>query len=373
LLWKNVSPESGPLERALRVLQLGLTQHANNEEMIAMRCDRGATIVRKIGLSLESAAAVQCLDEHWDGRGYSQGLRGHGIPLLARIACVAQHLDVFASEQGPEAAMQTMNERSGRWFDPELVRIANALNRNGSLWVGCWSAGHKLTLDRVKDIAPGKTGQLSATGIDTICEAFADVVDAKSPFTFRHSVGVTKVATAIAQNMGMSAERTQFINRAALLHDLGKLRVPNSILDKPGKPNADEWGVIQEHPALTRQILQRVQAFGDLSAIAGAHHEKLDGSGYPDKLNGWNLPLEARILAVADVYGALIEDRPYRAGLSREAALGIMQADVPAKLDSGCFEALMATTRESPQVDVGGLARAAGASAVQPQPALSGV
>jgi HD-GYP domain-containing protein (c-di-GMP phosphodiesterase class II) len=140
--------------------------------------------------------------------------------------------------------------------------------------------------------------------------------------------------------MGLAPERKQLLHRAALLHDLGKLRVPNSILDKPGKLDSAEWSVMQEHPALTRSILTRVRHFRELADIAGAHHEKLDGSGYPNHLHASDLPLEARILAVSDIYGALIEDRPYRNGFEPAEALRIMQQDAPVKLDADCFAAL---------------------------------
>jgi HD-GYP domain-containing protein (c-di-GMP phosphodiesterase class II) len=192
----------------------------------------------------------------------------------------------------------------------------------------------------VLDLSPGQTARMRASEIDLICEAFAEVVDAKSHFTFRHSVGVTDAASAIGKALGLKAGRQQLLHRAALLHDLGKLRVPNSILDKPGKLDADEWAVMKEHPGLTRAILNRVKQFRELAYVAGAHHEKLDGSGYPDNLHAEALPLEARILAVADIYGALIEDRPYRNGFSPEQALSIMQRDAGGTLDGDCFAAL---------------------------------
>jgi HD-GYP domain-containing protein (c-di-GMP phosphodiesterase class II) len=139
----------------------------------------------------------------------------------------------------------------------------------------------------------------------------------------------------------LTGQKRTLVHRAALLHDIGKLRVPNSILDKPGKLDAEEWRVVQEHPRLTREILSRVGPFDQLAAIAGAHHEKLDGSGYPDRLTADRLSLEARIIAVADVYGALTEDRPYRPGMKVEQALEIIARDVPHKLDADCYEALV--------------------------------
>jgi putative nucleotidyltransferase with HDIG domain len=342
LLWDTVLPEGNPLKRAAAIVRIGLTQHRNNKEVITMRCDRGAYILRKLGLNDVAAEAVRGLDEHWDGSGYPEGRIGNNIPIESRILAVAQHLDVFASEQGTGKAIEVLRERSGRWFDPELVRIAESLHANYGLW---WAAlsetPEQETRRRVLDLASEEAHRLESGDIDLICEAFADVVDAKSSFTYRHSMGVTDAAVRIARQMGLSAERGRLVHRAALLHDLGKLRVPNSVLDKQGKLDANEWQMIREHPRLTREILSRISQFHELALIAGAHHEKLDGSGYPDRLPASRLPLEARIIAVADVYGALTEDRPYRAGLPLEQVVEIMSRDIPNKLDPDCFEALM--------------------------------
>jgi putative nucleotidyltransferase with HDIG domain len=342
LLWNTVLPGSGPMERAAAIVRIGLTQHRNNKEVITLRCDRGAHILRKLGLGDEAAEAVRGLDEHWDGSGYPECRKRHDIPLASRILAVAQHLDVFASEQGTAKAMEVLRERSGRWFDPELVRVAESLHASYGLWRAALAdTPEQETRCRVLELAPPEVNRLEAADIDLICEAFADVVDAKSSFTYRHSMGVTDAAVDIARQMGLGSERVRLVHRAALLHDLGKLRVPNSVLDKQGKLDAHEWQIVQEHPRLTREILSRISQFDELALIAGAHHEKLDGSGYPDHLPGSRLPLEARIIAVADVYGALTEDRPYRAGLPLDQVIEIMTKDIPHKLDPECFEALM--------------------------------
>jgi putative nucleotidyltransferase with HDIG domain len=334
LLWNSVLPGSGPLRKVGRMVKIAFTQHSNNEEMIQLRCDRGAGIVRKIGMSEQSALAVRSLDEHWDGSGYPDRSTGQAISPLARVMAVAQHLDVFALERSPAMAMQVLRERSGRWFDPQVVKAAESLHRKGSLWMQCLpgSAQSPTQAERsarfaVLDLAPAQAARTSASHIDLICEAFAEVVDAKSHFTFRHSVGVTDVASALGRAMGLKPDRRQLLHRAALLHDLGKLRVPNSILDKPAKLSTSEWSIMREHPALTCTILRRVKQFSELAYVAGAHHEKLDGSGYPDKLAAEDLSLEARILAVADMYGALVEDRPYRPGFSPEQAIDIIQRE----------------------------------------------
>lgn len=342
LLWQNVLPESGALRRAAGIARIGLTQHRNNEEMITLRCDRGASIVRKLGLGEAAAEAVRGLDEHWDGSGYPDGRVGEGIPVGSRILAIAQHLDAFACEQGTDKALRVMRERSGRWFDPELARAAESLAARGMLWRtvsmhGSDGEARKAALD----LAPAGTEALEIEDVDIICEAFADVVDAKSSFTFRHSMGVTEAAEAIAEQLGLGQERIRLVRRAALLHDIGKLRVPNSILDKPTKLSAAEWAVVQEHPALTRKILSRIAPFQEMAAIAGAHHEMMDGSGYPDRLTAAQLPIESRIVTVADVYAALTEDRPYRAGMETDEVIGVMWREVRHRLDGDCFEALL--------------------------------
>jgi HD-GYP domain-containing protein (c-di-GMP phosphodiesterase class II) len=354
LLWDNVAPNSGPMRKMSRILRIALSQHSNNREMVGLRCDRGASIVRKIGLNEETAQAVRALDEHWDGSGYPDRAKRNAISPLARVIAVAQHLDVFALEFGPATAMQFLRERSGRWFDPEVVKAAESLNGKARLWMNCLQTpGRTSTLSEpsarsaVLELAPNQTARPSHSHIDTICEAFAEVVDAKSHFTFSHSIGVTDVATTIGAAMGLNQERRQLLHRAALLHDLGKLRVPNSILDKPGALDPEEWAIMREHPALTTAILGRVQQFRDLACIAGSHHEKLDGSGYPNGLRGEALPLETRILTVADMYGAITEDRPYRKGFSPEQAVDILKREAPGKLDPDCLEALCATVSDS--------------------------
>jgi putative nucleotidyltransferase with HDIG domain len=183
---------------------------------------------------------------------------------------------------------------------------------------------------------------IAADQVDRVCEAFADVVDAKSSSTYRHSMGVTEIAEALSLQLGLNQSRRRLVYRAALLHDLGKLRVPNSILDKPGKLNEAEWLVMREHPLLSQQILERISTFAPIARIAGRHHEKLDGTGYPHRLKGDDLSVEDRIVGLADFFGALSEDRPYRKAMPVEQIFAILRDEVPQKFDPDCFEALVA-------------------------------
>ena len=308
----------------------------------ALRCSRGASIMRKLGMDELAAEAVRCAEERWDGGGIPDRLRGEEIPLLARICAVARYLDIVASGGGVQRAMYALAERSGTWFDPALVCVAESLDARGALWANCFWDDDQDEMQRVvAELDPGRRAYLEAAEIDRVCEAFADVVDAKSHFTFSHSMGVADAARGIAERVGLRADRVQLVRRAALLHDIGKLSVSNRILDKVGGLNAQEWRAVRRHPGYTQRILEHVGPFREIAVIAGQHHEKLDGTGYPNRMMGRDLSLEARIVAVADIYGALSEDRPYRAGLEFEQIVPIMKELAPKKLDRDCVEALV--------------------------------
>jgi putative nucleotidyltransferase with HDIG domain len=348
LFRKNGLPGSnafskGAISKIGRILPAGFAQHKNDRERIGLRYDRAAAIVTKLGMGQLAADAVRSLDERWDGSGHPDSIKGEQIPLLGRICAIAQHLDIISASGGTQNAIKTLQERSGTWFDPHFVRIALLLHRRGTLWTNC-SPGdsEEDTRQAVLDLDAGTPHKLEPGQIDQICEAFADVVDAKSPFTFRHSIGVADAAFGIAETMGLPADRVQLVRRAALLHDIGKLSVSNTILDKRAVLSAAEWDAVRQHPRITRLILERVRSFREMAIIAGEHHEKLDGSGYPDKLVARDLSLESRIIAVADVFGALSEDRPYRASINVEDTVSIMKQFAPHQLDGNCLDALVA-------------------------------
>jgi putative nucleotidyltransferase with HDIG domain len=324
------------LERVRALFDLVLNHKQNSRQMVQIRCERGAAIAHRIGLSEATARAIHSLDELWNGSGHPNGLRGKEIPLLARILSLAQTVDVFYSAYDAAAAVKVAGERSGRWFDPELVKAFCSVAKNESLWTDVENARTK-----VIDLEP-RHDLLASDEItlDNICLAFADVIDAKSPFTYRHSTGVAGAAVAIARTLSMSEPEVTLIRRSALLHDIGKLSVSNAILDKPDKLTEAEWEVVRKHPAYSYEILRRIPNFHDLSEIAASHHEKLDGTGYFRGMAADRLSLPARILVVSDIYDALAAKRPYRDALPLEQVLEIMQRDSPRALDGACLEAL---------------------------------
>jgi HD-GYP domain-containing protein (c-di-GMP phosphodiesterase class II) len=162
-----------------------------------------------------------------------------------------------------------------------------------------------------------------------------------------HNARVADLAVAIGAHLGLNKSNLLILARAALLHDLGNLGVPRSLLHKPSTLTDEEWAVIKKHPILGLEILSLI---GDLSrerAIILAHHERIDGSGYPNALTGDKVSQEDRILAVADTYCAIIADRPYRRGLGTTTALAVLQAQRGQSLDADCVDALLAVLDES--------------------------
>lgn len=341
MLWQQVLPGASIVEKSARIAKIAATQNASNRELIGLRCDRGAVIIRKLGLGNRVAVGVRHVDEHWDGGGYPTGLKGGGIPVISRLMAIGQHLDAFCMTHGPQVAMETLVRRSRRWFDPDLTAAAVALDRSRGLWSNCLPNDPvEETRAAILRLNPEKQIRLSALDIDAICETFADVVDAKSPFTYRHSVGVMDAAVAIGAVLALPADRVRLLRRAALLHDVGKLSISNTILDKPTRLTDAELAIVKAHPGLSAGILGHIAAFGEIAIVAGEHHEKLDGSGYPFGLRRDDLSLESRLLAVADIYSALSEERPYREALGPSRIAAIMDRDAPAKLDGQCYEAL---------------------------------
>ena len=346
------------LERVATLARAAVKRKTDSTELVKIRCERGANIARRRGFNERVSAGIHSLDEQWDGAGYPEHLEGEAIPLYSRIALLCQTLEVFWREAGETRAVEVVRERAGRWFDPALVRAVESLSARGELWEGLESSS---LLADVWALEPVETSLfLTEARVDEICGAFAEVVDAKSPFTFRHSNGVAEAAVRIAETLGMTSDEVTLLRRAGLLHDIGKLSVPNSILEKPGKLDAEEWAVVKQHPYYSWQILRKVPRFGRLSEVAACHHERLDGRGYFRSYDETKLDLPSRVLAVADVYDALAARRPYREALPLETVLGIMRKDAGQALDGACVEAL--ATAMSGSASLGNLVMGVGQS-----------
>ena len=330
--------QAGMAERFRAIINIFQNGGEISRELIETRCTRGADIARTMRFSEAVAQGIHDLDEHWDGSGKPEGKMGSDISLYARIALLAQVVDIFRLSGGEDAAHKEIENRSGTWFDPMLVKAFKAVAARPSFWDAM--NGEDLR-EMILDLEPQNAAiNFDEDYLDDIAAGFAQVVDAKSPFTKGHSERVALYSDMIAEEMKLDMPHRRWLKRAALLHDIGKLGVSNSILDKPSKLDDAEWIAMRRHAVETETILSRISVFKHMAPVAAAHHERLDGKGYPKNLKADDIAFESRILAVADIFDALSADRPYRAAMPMAKALSIMSEEEGIAIDANCFAAL---------------------------------
>jgi len=237
--------KAGMAERFRAILNILRNGGDLVREVIETRCQRGGDIAERLRFPGAVSDAIRSLDEHWDGRGKPNGLSGPAVPLYSRIALLAQVVDVFHTAGGPEAALREARARSGTWFDPHAVACLEAVAARGDLWPALACPD----IDRaIYDLEPAsRSVPVTEDYLDDIAASFALVVDSKSPYTAGHSDRVALYADMVAEELGFDGPRRRWLKRAALLHDIGKLGVSNSILDKPAKLDDSEWVDMRRH------------------------------------------------------------------------------------------------------------------------------
>jgi HD-GYP domain-containing protein (c-di-GMP phosphodiesterase class II) len=246
---------------------------------------------------------------------------------------------------GRAAAIKEVASRANTWFDPSLVDVFFALADDDEFWdvLASPDLGRRVMALEPTDIRR----KADEAYLDDVALGFAKVVDAKSPFTGGHSERVAVFTDLIAEGLGMTVPDRRSLRRAALLHDVGKLGISNSILDKPAKLTDDEFASIKMHPVYSGEILFGIPSFQDIAEVGLNHHEKLNGKGYPHGIKGSQISLATRIVTVADVFDALTADRPYRAAMPVTQALSIMTKEVNTAFDPDCFNVLERAMKEA--------------------------
>jgi putative nucleotidyltransferase with HDIG domain len=183
------------------------------------------------------------------------------------------------------------------------------------------------------------TARLQRQHLSTI-KALTSAIDARDPYTLGHSVRVGQLAVTIGRQLKLDRTMLGHLETGGYLHDIGKIGIRDHVLLKPGRLTPEERAIIEEHPRIGLEILQHVELPPEVVAFVGGHHERLDGSGYPSRLSGEAVPLVARIAAVSDMYDALTTDRPYRAAMTPEEAMGILKSESGSYLDDDVVWAL---------------------------------
>lgn len=274
----------------------------------------------------------------WSG-GNPSGLRGDEIPLASRVIHLADRVEVLIDDGEmilfqQRSIIDQIAAKSGQDFDPALVEAFQAAGAVESFWLDLANPGYCATF--WNGIDTSGTSRYSLDDFVQIAEIFATIIDRMSAFTATHSRSVAGMAVFLARLRGFSRDEMLCMQIAGLLHDIGKLAVPNEILEKPGKLTREEAMITRQHTYYTYQILAKIDHFKEIAKWAAYHHETLDGHGYPFHVPGDSLPLGARIVAVADVFVALIENRPYRKSLPEAQIRSIMTGMVKHnKIDGG--------------------------------------
>lgn len=281
--------------------------------------------------------------DFWDGSSPS-GLAGDQIPLISRIINVADRIEILIREKeyilGQRAGiLNAIRNLSGIYFDPDLIKALNDFSKKESFWLEL--ADPNYAQDFFNDINRYGHMRFNIDDILEIAEIFAKIIDHTSSFTGTHSRNVAIVSSFLSKVRGYSEEESKAMRIAGLLHDLGKLAVPNEILEKTGQLTSQEFSLIKQHTYYTYRILEQIDGFGTIAEWAAYHHETLDGSGYPFRIKESQLKNGSRIVAVADVFAALTENRPYRKTLPPSKVKSIMCSMVDnKKIDGNLVEDL---------------------------------
>lgn len=299
----------------------------------------------------EMALPIRYHHTRWDHL-LDQGIDA-AVRQRANLILLVDRVDALAAPyyasgkvlQNRKPIRQEIAARGGTYFDPKLIAAFMKVSEHEAFWLNLEPVALNGYLNDM--LASGHPMEASHAEMLQLARIFSNIVDAKSPFTAAHSQGVAEVARSLGERMGLGSSRCDKLEIAGLLHDLGKLRVPDEILDKPASLDDDERMVMNTHSFGTMQILRKIRGFELIAAWAADHHEAPGGKGYPSGLDGSTLPVEARILRVADIFQAMVQDRPYRKGLSSEAiAVFMREQQQRGSIDGEIAELLLANLDE---------------------------
>ncbi|AVX29909.1 HDIG domain-containing protein [Carboxydocella thermautotrophica] len=304
----------------------------------------GARWSTQLPLLTEIAPIIAAHHEAWDGSGFPLGLSGEEIPIEAQLLFLADQIE---NQFGQDYDLLPVQERivafvekeKGKRLAPVVADACLELLQEPRVY---YDLAHRNLAQAIRRRSQVFEQDIQLASLEHLALLFADLVDAKSPYTATHSRRVANTAFYLGQTLGLPTAQCRQLYLAGLLHDLGKLAVPSAILDKPDQLTPQEYSRIIAHAYYTERLLMEIPGLEELAFWAAAHHEKLDGSGYPSRLRADQLPLPARILAVADYYQALADDRPYRAALPREKIYHLLRQEaVAGRFDARVVEALL--------------------------------
>jgi HD-GYP domain-containing protein (c-di-GMP phosphodiesterase class II) len=305
-------------------LEEKIALHEGYEGDTEEHCQRGAVLFASNSWLATCAPIV--LNHHrdfcdWPGEADAEVLFDSQILNLADFVERQMRRDVYILHQDEEIRRR-LTELNDKQLCKEVVALFCELSQREEFWLD--AASPRLYSLLLRN-GPFRRIEIDLESIGSFAELASRIVDFKSPYTATHSAGVAQCASVLAHLAGLSSIEVKMMEVAGLLHDLGKLVVPNVILEKPAALTREEFSVIRQHAYYTFSVLSSIQGLQQIAEWAAFHHERLDGQGYPFKRKADELSLGARIMAVADIFTALTEDRPYRKGMEPMRIREIME------------------------------------------------
>jgi HD-GYP domain-containing protein (c-di-GMP phosphodiesterase class II) len=322
----------------LRIAVMEITTGSRvSRQYATAACEVGRTTAQRLGLPAGVQRGLHDVYELWNGSGGARGLKGDAISLPARIAQLTATAVHFDSLGGPALAIDAVRKQAGGALDPELAGAFEAA-ASDLLDVAAADDLHAAALEA----EPRPVRTVPTTRLSEVAAAFGDIADLKSPYLLGHSSGVARLALDAGGRAGLDEADADRLHVAALLHDIGRVGISDSVWDRPATLNGAQWEQVRLHAYQSERILARSSALADLAPIAGMHHERLDGSGYHRSAKAREIPASVRVLAAADAYRAMTQERPYRPALEPDEVARRLRADFEAgRLDGDAVTAVL--------------------------------
>ena len=342
-LVKHVASDQTIPARVGKLLSFFVTGGDFMKEVFLSHCESGAMLAQRLGLDKSVQNAVRYLWERWDGKGPAYGYERDETPVASRVLHFAQVMEVGHRFGGVPYATKIAQDRRDKDFDPDVVDAYMSANELPEFWAALEMESAKTA---VLDIRPESSyGQVTDEHIENMCAVLADFIDIKSPLTWHHSKTVAETTEGVARQLGLDDEEVTALRRAALVHDLGKVLVPCSVMEKDDGFTADDTERIRLHAYHTERILSRVDPLKHLARDAASHHEYCDGSGYHRQLTSKQMTMGQRILAIADHHATLVKT----GGLTSENALQEIKPLTGAQFDPQAYEGLVGYLQGKPE------------------------
>ena len=311
-----------------------LAEALGDPRSLVSHCEVGARLATRLGLGKGVVEALAHAYERWDGHGLPDGLAGEAVPLAVRVVVVARDAVLWQRLAGTESAFDVLARRRGHAYDPTVVDAVRAIGLPEADDVSVW--------DEVLAAEPYPVRRVGGVGLDRALAAVGDFADLRSTWTRGRSARLADAARSAGRACGLPDADLAALGRAALVADLGAVGVPSGVWERPGPLGVEEVERVRLHPYLSERVLGRCAGLRAVAALTGAHHERLDGSGYHRGATGSQLPGAARLLAAADVWTALRQDRPHRPAYAPARARDVLWAEVTAgRLDAAAADAVL--------------------------------